>query len=301
MARLELCAPAKINLGLRIVGRRPDGYHELESLFLPLELADRLELEVEQGAPPRVELALVNAEPGVPAGAENLAARAARAFLEASGLRARLGVRLLKTVPAGAGLGGGSSDAGAVLRGLAGLFPGAVADLPALALRLGADIPFFLDPRPARVGGIGEVIEPLEGLPALWVVLVVPPVALSTAAVYAAWDASGVALTPRSAPPSMPLPFPLQRPGAHPGGISVEEWAEALRNDLEPAAVALCPEMAGLGRRMREAGAVAVGMSGSGPTVFGLFEQGGEAERAERILRRGERDRVLRTRTLGSP
>ena len=180
MARLELRAPAKINLGLRLVGRRQDGYHELESLFLPLELADRIELEVEEGGPPCVALTLEGAADGVPTGPENLAVRAARAFLEAAGLELRLRARLQKALPAGAGLGGGSSDAGAVLRGLAGLFPGSVPDLPALALRLGADVPFFLAPRPARVGGIGEVVEPVEGIPSLGVVLLLRLAAVMT-------------------------------------------------------------------------------------------------------------------------
>ena len=300
MPTLELSAPAKINLGLRIVGRREDGYHELESLFLPLELADRIELDVELGEPGAVALALEGVDPCVPGGAENLASRAASAFLRVSGLAASLSIGLQKAIPVGAGLGGGSSDAGAVLRGLSELFPGAVPGLADVALELGADVPFFLDPRPAQVGGIGEKIELVEELPALPVLLLLAEVPLSTAQVYSAWDASGAALTPPAADSTMPLPSALRWLQTDAGRISVEEWAEALRNDLEPASVRLCPGIIGLSQRMREAGAVAVGMSGSGPTVFGLFENESEAMKAERELSSRGRERVVRTRTVGS-
>ena len=169
---MRVLAPAKLNLGLRIVGRRPDGTHELESVFVPIDLADELELEIEERAEGAAEvaLALSGGGEGVPADAENLAVREARAFLDAAGLRARVRVALAKRIPAAAGLGGGSSDAGAVLRALAERFPGAVDSerLAAIALRLGSDVPFFLDPRPALVGGVGERRAPLPGhLPAL--------------------------------------------------------------------------------------------------------------------------------------
>ena len=156
---MRVLAPAKLNLGLRIVGRRPDGYHELESVFAPIDLADELAIEIEEHSrgPAEVELELAGADPEVPGGASNLAARAAREFLAAAGLRARVRIALAKRIPAAAGLGGGSSDAGAVLRALAGRWPAALRRdaLAALALGLGADVPFFLDPRTALVGGIG--------------------------------------------------------------------------------------------------------------------------------------------------
>jgi 4-diphosphocytidyl-2-C-methyl-D-erythritol kinase len=297
---LELSAPAKINLGLRIVGRRDDGYHELESLFLPLELADRIELGAELGERGAVELAVEGAGSCVPGGAENLAVRAASSFLRVSGLTARLRIRLQKTIPVSAGLGGGSSDAGAVLRGLVELFPGAVPSLADLALELGADVPFFLDPHPARVAGIGEKIELLEDLPGLSVVLLLPEAPLSTAQVYSAWDASGAALTPPVADSTMPMLSALRRLQTDTGRISVEEWAEALRNDLEPVSARLCPGITGLSQRMREAGAAAVGMSGSGPTVFGLFENESKAKKAEREVSSRGSERVFRTRTIGS-
>lgn len=264
---VALAAPAKVNLGLRIRGRRADGYHFLESLFVPLELGDRLSLHLRPGrGAPAVSLRVSGERAGgVPGDASNLAFRAAAAFFEAAGLRdLALAIVLDKAVPAQAGLGGGSSDAAAVLRGLAALLPGAVpaGPLKALALRLGADVPFFLEPRPALVRGIGEQIEPLPGLPPVSLVLVHPGPGLSTAEVYGAYDALEGALT-------RPEPGPTVRPPE--GLLEPEVLAGLLENDLEPAARRLCPLLARLRLQLAGAGAVGVGMSGSGPTLFGVF------------------------------
>jgi 4-diphosphocytidyl-2-C-methyl-D-erythritol kinase len=282
---LELEAPAKVNLGLRIRGRRADGYHLLESLFVPLDLADpvRVTLDAAGARSDRVRLEVSGERAaGVPVDASNLAVRAALAFLEAAGRGDDdLGVhiRLEKRIPAQAGLGGGSSDAGAVLRALSALLPDVVkpAALAALALRLGADVPFFLDPRPALVRGIGEEIEPVKSLPPLVLLLVHPGVGLSTVAVYQAFDALAGALTP-------PGPGPTVRPPE--GPLEPEALARLLENDLEPAALRLCPPIARLRERIADSGAVAVGMSGSGPTLFGVFAGEAEAREAEAALRR---------------
>jgi 4-diphosphocytidyl-2-C-methyl-D-erythritol kinase len=268
--RVTLRAPAKLNLGLRITGRRADGYHELDSVFVPLDLADDLVVEVAPAEAPAAGLILDGAAPGLAAGAENLATRAALAFLEAAGLCARVSLRLTKHIPVAAGLGGGSSDAAAVLRALAELHPGAVvpADLAALALRIGADVPYFLDPRPARVRGIGERVESVSGLPPLSLLLVHPGAPLSTAAVYRAYDALGPVAAARTRvreahSDAAPLP----------AGID-------LGNDLEPAAVRLCPPVARLRARMQALDPLGVGMSGSGPTLFGIFAEPSKAEAA---------------------
>jgi 4-diphosphocytidyl-2-C-methyl-D-erythritol kinase len=248
-------APAKLNLGLRITSRRPDGTHELESVFVPLDLADRVAVEVSDAAAPSVTLALARevqeAVGDVPADRRNLAARAAERFLDAAGLACAVKIRLAKRIPVAAGLGGGSSDAGTVLRGLADLFPGALegAALARIARGLGADVPFFLDPRPALVRGVGERIEPLTGLPALSLLLANP-------------GGGEARLGPllgggRGSPPDPAFFRALDR---------------VLENDLEPAAVRLCPPVARLRDRLRALGAPAVGMSGSGPTVFAAFE-----------------------------
>jgi 4-diphosphocytidyl-2-C-methyl-D-erythritol kinase len=275
-ARAELEAPAKLNLGLRVVGRRADGFHEIESVFVPIDLSDTLEIETAPAAAAEVSLALDAEVGGVPDGAQNLAAQAAVAFLERARLAAAVRIRLRKRIPAAAGLGGGSSDAGAVLAHLARCFPAALdaARLADLALRLGADVPYFLDPRPALVRGVGERIEPLAGLPPLPLLLVRPELPLPTREVFRAFDA----LRPAWTGPGGDVRPPLSL------------WADAaarsaalaglLENDLEPAAVRLCPPVARLRERLRRLGALGVGMSGSGPTVFGIFADAAAARTA---------------------
>lgn len=264
-----------MNLGLRITAVRTDGYHEIDSVFVPLDLADRVRVTAEPGAKRAITLRASGpfaAE--VPSGPDNLVVRAAEALLDAAGVEARVELELEKHIPTGAGLGGGSSDAGAVLRALSAQLGSAVVgvDLPALALRLGADVPFFLDPRPARVRGIGEWIEPMEGVPALALLLAHPGISLATARVYADWDDEEGALTPES-------PRPTMRPAFGPGS-EASALRDLLENDLEPPAVRLCPAIAQLEEQILSLGALGVGMSGSGATVFGVFGSRQEAEEA---------------------
>jgi 4-diphosphocytidyl-2-C-methyl-D-erythritol kinase len=305
MARLALPAPAKVNLGLRIVGRRADGYHELESLFLPLGFGDELVVEVGPGAGIALSLEGGGLDE-VPEGPGNLAWRAARGFLDAAGEERAVTLRLTKRIPAGAGLGGGSSDAAAVLRGMACLLPGAVAAdaLRALALSLGADVPFFLDPRPAWVEGVGERIAPVEGVPALPLVLAHPGTALATAAVYAAYDEGGVALTPAGAAPTLRALAAL-RSATAPGPTRLAEIfrgraGELVVNDLESAAVRLCPALVTLRERLAAAGALAVGLSGSGPTLYGVFPSREEAESAVGRLDLAQPARAWAAMTMAS-
>jgi 4-diphosphocytidyl-2-C-methyl-D-erythritol kinase len=262
-------APAKVNLGLRIVGRRADGYHELESLFVPLDLADELSVAIAPAGAPSVALRLEGDASGAPPDASNLAARAAELFLAETGLALRVEISLRKHTPVAAGLGGGSSDAAAVLLALAQHAPGALPPerLRALALRLGADVPFFLDPRPSWVRGIGERIEPVAGVPSLALVLAGPGEPLATKEVFRAYDALAAA-------PAVPGPAPAVRlddPAA---------LARLLHNDLEAPAVRLCPAIRRLRRELEARGARAVGLSGSGPTLFGVFESRATAEAA---------------------
>ncbi len=285
---VRLAAPAKINLGLRILGRRSDGYHELDSLFLPLDLADEVRVRVvgeSEAVAPGIEFVLrgepdpaangLGKAPGVvPTGPDNLVVRAAQAFVEWAGLRQGLHIELTKRIPAAAGLGGGSSDAGAVLRALAEIFPGLLSpgELADLALRIGSDVPYFLDPRPARVTGIGEKIEPC-GAPSLSLLLANPGIPVSTGMVFRSWDAladaggpgpEGNALTKTPSASTMRPPEGLPR--------SEAELVQSLLNDLEPVATRLCPPIARLREGILACGATGVGMSGSGPTVFGVFE-----------------------------
>jgi 4-diphosphocytidyl-2-C-methyl-D-erythritol kinase len=301
--RLALRAPAKLNLGLRITGRRADGYHELESVFVPLELADELTLEL--GGHSGVRLTVCgDAAEGVPVDGRNLAWRAAVAFLREAGRDAGVSLALTKRVPSPAGLGGGSSDAGAVLRGLAALLPGGIPPprLAALALTLGADVPFFLSPGPALVSGIGERIVPLSGLSGMPVLLAHPGVGLETKAVYAAFAAAG-SLTRRSAPPKLRALLALREEA----GATRAHWPDAsdqLRelvvNDLEPAASRLSAQVAKLREELSATGARAVGMSGSGPTMYAIYASETEARRAQqRVARAGLRTWLTRTLASG--
>lgn len=296
----RLRAPAKINLGLRILGVREDGYHTLESVFAPVEVWDDLEIEITEGEH-AIELriddaiageqsetseALPEALSAVGDGPDNLVVRAAEAFCKETGCQGRIRLTLHKGIPAGAGLGGGSSDAAATLAGLAALRDGPTSPeaLRTIALGLGADVPFFLDPTPALVGGIGEEIEPISGLPGFDLVLANPGISLATAEVYRATDALRGALTE-------------PRPGSTMRAISklrseignlVPALGDLLINDLEPAARRLCPPVARLLGRLRDVGALGVSMSGSGATVFGVFESGDQARRAAEALRVSE-------------
>ncbi|HEU4431113.1 MAG TPA: 4-(cytidine 5'-diphospho)-2-C-methyl-D-erythritol kinase [Myxococcota bacterium] len=302
MSELRLRAPAKLNLGLRVIGRRADGYHELESVFVPIALAD--ELQIALGGPTGIRLS-VGGElaGGVPADARNLAWRAAERLLQAARLELGVTIALDKRVPSPAGLGGGSSDAGAVLRGLSALAgaPLAPARLAELALGLGADVPFFLAPQPALVSGIGERIQPLVGLGSLPVLLAHPGVGLETRAVYAALDAAP-ALTPKNTPPNLRALLGLREEA----GATRARWPEAsdqlrelVANDLEPAASRLSPEVAKLREELAATGARAVGMSGSGPTMYALYATESEARQAERQIQTTGR-RTWLTRTLAS-
>lgn len=263
-------APAKINLFLRVVGRRADGYHELDSVFVPISLSDRIRVEM-RGAS-GCSIALRCDQAGIPGGERNLAWRAAHAFLREFGLDAEVLIDLHKEIPPGAGLGGGSSDAGAVLRMMAAL---ARIEDPArlgrVALGVGADVPFFLAPRIAHVGGVGERIVPLERCARLWMVIAVPAVEISTAEIY-----RGLRQDQWSGP----------APDEHLRMIAQGQITPAIvHNDLAAVAMAKFPQIAGLKRALEAAGASAAAMSGSGGAVFGLFGGEEQAARAAAALR----------------
>jgi 4-diphosphocytidyl-2-C-methyl-D-erythritol kinase len=244
-------APAKINLCLHVCGRRPDGYHELGMIMQRISLYDRIDIAVREG---RATVACGGME--LAPGEENIAARAARRLLDLSGLAREIDIRIDKRIPMAAGLGGGSSDAATVLLALNELL-GLHLDRRALmreGLALGADVPFFLFENSAWATGIGEILEPFP-LPAAWYVLVNPGVAVSTAWVY-----RNLALTTPGTAARMPG-FPR----------TALDLAALLRNDLERVTAASFPVVNEVKELLLSSGAAGALMSGSGPTVFGLF------------------------------
>lgn len=267
-------APAKVNLALHVTGRRPDGYHTLESLVVFTELGDELE------ATPAREDSLRISGPFAKAvgnGDSNLVLRAVRAFRERWPGRAPEGLTLSlhKNLPVAAGLGGGSADAAAALRLLAGLSSKPIHDddLDALALTLGADVPACLLSRPLTLGGIGETIDPLDAFPACHLVLVNPLIPVVTAEVFRRLL--------RHDHPGLP---PLPSPGNKLTLLGL--WLEETRNDLEPPAVAMVPVIGDLVQSMRQRqGCIHARMSGSGATVFGLFGSSAQAHQAAHDLR----------------
>lgn len=258
-----LC-PAKVNLYLRIVGRRPDGYHDLVTVMQPLTLADELTVTL---AGEDINLRCEAAE--LPQGEENLVWRAAARFREETGQQFGMRLGLRKKIPVAAGLGGGSSDAAGTLLALNELAGRPLTDaaLHRLAASLGADVPFFLRREPAVGRGIGTQLSPVTLKP-YWYLLINPGVALSTRWVYENLD-----LTALPDPPAQEAWDP-----EHP-----ETW---VRNDLGAVALRRFPELEGILADLKEFGARAQGISGSGPTLFGLFPTSEAARQAGLRLRR---------------
>ena len=260
---LRLEAFAKVNRSLVVLGRRADGFHEIETLLETVDLSDEISIEEADG------LSLSCSDPSLPSGEENLVLRAARLLAGESGTRSGARIHLCKRIPAGGGLGGGSSDAASTLLGLSALWHlGLTADaLAPLAARIGSDVPFFLVGGRGRGSGRGERIEPLPDAPAETLLLLFPPFGMPTADVYKALRAPGLTPPGRGALSESPAP-----------GILPD------RNDLEPAAESLRPELGALRRLLADAGARSARMSGSGSTLFGVFGTPGEASRAAAAL-----------------
>lgn len=267
MDRITLKAPAKINLYLEVGSRRPDGYHSVRTVLQAVEWFDLVELEMERVGR-GVELEVAGE---APAGEENLCQRAVGAFLEATGVSMGVKVKLTKRIPLAAGLGGGSSDAAAVLRGLNHLTGGSLGreELFRLASSLGSDVPFFLVGGTALGEGRGERIIPVVQAPPLPVVLVNPGSGLPTAEVYRRFDSS-----PRKEPPAEGLRSLLDSLAAG----DVRRLASFLHNSLQEAACELLPVLREILDAARRAGAGGVLVSGSGPTVFMLAADDREAE-----------------------
>jgi 4-diphosphocytidyl-2-C-methyl-D-erythritol kinase len=288
---LAEAAPAKINLFLRVLGRRADGYHELDSVFVPVSLCDRVRVEIRLERTRAADTAItLTCDPEavhghIPTGKTNLAWRAAAAFMDEFGAEidrpSHVAIDLRKEIPMGAGLGGGSSDAGAVLRMMTALCRvNEPSRLARVALALGADIPFFLRPCIAHVSGIGEHIAPLEDAEPgrarssrtpLHVVIAVPPLEVSTAEVFGAL-----------LPAQWSGPAPMEHLQAIAAGRVTPSM---LQNDLAAVAMARYPEIAELRTALLAAGAQGASMSGSGGAVFGIFANPENAAKAAAEMR----------------
>lgn len=269
--QVHLQAPAKVNLALRVLSRRSDGYHEIDSLFVPVDLCDEMRVSRVPGSQGQLEIRC--SDPSLPVDARNLAWRAVEEFYRHRSKRPGLVVEIEKRIPCRAGLGGGSSDAAAVLRSLARLegVPERSESLLAAAARIGADVPFFLWCCPARVRGIGEIIEPIEGFPRLWMAIVFPGAAISTAWAYEALDKT---LTSRGTADRIRR-FCKRDPDLR-----------DIFNDFEGVIESKVPEISELKRDLLSLGAQASGLSGSGSAVFGLFKDRATAEIAADVKRR---------------
>jgi 4-diphosphocytidyl-2-C-methyl-D-erythritol kinase len=257
VTRLRCNAPGKVNLCLFIGRPRADGYHPLVSLVQPVSLADELELTPAAGGADEVVC------PGVEG--ENLAARALAAFREGTGWDGPpVRIEIAKRVPVAAGMGGGSADAAATLRLAAAAADRRAGDLQRIAIGLGADVPSQLAPERCLMTGIGESVRRLGAPPPFGLLIVPSAHALATPAVYAEFDRLGLGRDPDELDR-----LSGQVPGAARAGSLLAE--RLLHNDLEAPARSLCPPIGDALADVRASGAVRAMVSGSGPTVFGIF------------------------------
>ncbi|MGI8889560.1 MAG: 4-(cytidine 5'-diphospho)-2-C-methyl-D-erythritol kinase [Chthoniobacterales bacterium] len=270
---MQLFAPAKINLFFRILRRRDDGFHEIETLMAPITLRDELTIE-----PNASGLKFSCDDPSLPTGEENLVVGAAKAFFDEAKAEPAFQIHLKKKIPHGAGLGGGSSDAASALLGLNEMhgYPLEMARLTNIAARLGSDVPFFLARGPALCRGRGEVVEPLEALPRLSLLLLKPSFGVPTPWAYQQWresrELSGIEYGPQKV-----------------GDLKLE-------NDLERPVFEKHLFLARMKTWLREQPEVlAALMSGSGSTMFAVLREAGASE-ALATRARSELDPLLWTK-----
>lgn len=271
MKSLSERAFAKINLSLDIVGRRSDGYHELRSVMQTISLYDDVTVTISDGDGITIECS----EPGVPLDERNTCYKAAKRFLAAAALGSfNVTICIKKRIPSMAGLGGGSSDAAAVLRMMNRIFdfPLSREALNEIAAKVGADVPFLIEGNTALCEGIGERLTPLKPLKKLYLLLIKPEIGISTPEAYKAFDLGGFS----SANSSEKLIEAIN------SGIDISPF---LGNDLQRAVS--CPEIEAIGKLILENGANASLMTGSGSCVYGLFDDMESCEKARKNLSSG--------------
>ncbi|MER3445375.1 MAG: 4-(cytidine 5'-diphospho)-2-C-methyl-D-erythritol kinase [Candidatus Dadabacteria bacterium] len=262
MNSITLLSPAKINLTLEVLGKRPDGYHEIRSIVQPVNLFDEVKIDIENGE--GIEIKSTGLE--IPIGKENLAWKAADVFLKESGLNLNVEISIKKRIPLGAGLGGGSGNAAAVLVGMNRITKRfGENELIQFAPKIGADVALFINCRSALIEGIGEKVTLIRDFPFFYYVLLNPGFETSTKRIYELWDEIAKEDSIRT---SIEDTISLFKDGRFP-----------LRNDLEKPAMHLYREIRSLKDRLVGMGVEAVSMTGSGSTVFGVFGDGGVAKK----------------------
>ena len=278
---MEIRAPAKINLSLRVVGKRRDGYHLLDTIMVPVSLYDEIEIRKIRPTSEKKKAAdgLIRVtcdDPLVPGGEKNIAYRAARLVMRWAGSEQPVHIHIRKQIPVGAGLGGGSTDAAATLIGLNRLLRLrlSAAKLEKMALSVGADVPFFIRARPARARGIGERLYPIRKLARFWLVIVYPGFPVSTARVF-----NNYRSTLTKSPVNTTIVASLK---------SFDKLPGLLFNDLESVTFGCYPRLSLIKARLLHEGAAGGLMSGSGSSVFGVFASKRQAARALRRLRKEE-------------
>ena len=264
---IEIQSPAKVNVFLKITGQRIDGYHELLTIFVPVALYDKLTISKSEKG---LEVYCSGRE--LPNNQNNLVSRAAISFFEKTGIKKGVNISLIKNIPIASGLGGGSSDAATTLQGLNQLWPNALSkeELEKLALSLGADVPFFLLGKPAIARGIGEILQPIENFPSLWYVIVSPNLMISTA-----WAYERIRLK---------LTNNRNQNSINSFKKNIFNIPDLLFNDLERVTLVKHPFLSSIKESLLQLGALGALMTGSGPSIFGLFVSAEKAQEAGKIL-----------------
>jgi 4-diphosphocytidyl-2-C-methyl-D-erythritol kinase len=280
---MKIRAPAKVNLSLRVVGKRRDGYHLIDTIMAPVSLYDEVAIERARAG---AKLSVTCDDPEIPSGEKNLAYKAAALLLGKDIARYPVAIHIKKRIPAGAGLGGGSSDAAAVLVGVNRLLRlrKTRAQILRLAAKIGADVPFFVLGRPARARGIGERLTALKSPRRLWLVIVYPGFPVSTAWAYRSLSFKLTKNIEKTSLNSFVRPLP---------GSAME-----LVNDLEKPVFRRYPKVERLKKKLAGEGAAGTLMSGSGSSVFGIFSSEDKARRAFLRLQRENGVQAFLVRSL---
>lgn len=271
MKQISVQCPAKINLTLGVLGKRADGYHEIESIMQSITLVDNLNIESRSTG-----IEIISDHPDLPTGKNNLIYQAVSLLTQYSGITRGVKINLKKQIPVAAGLGGGSSDAAGTLRGLNKLWDLNLSQskLKELGGRLGSDIPFCIQGGIALARGRGEKLTPLKTNLSAWLVLVKPPVEVSTAQIY-----QNLHLKKGEKQPFTQIVIDYLKKG------NLTKVGENLVNVLEKVTINLYPEIGEIKSEMLKRGAIGALMSGSGPTVFGLVEDEVKAQRLAEVFR----------------